>query len=224
MIVKEIAKPHVLVFQPNHWRWLRVFIQANVHLSVVSVDCLKKKKKKAHGFVQLKKKFNQVNLEDLIDFIKPFMNWAVPQLASRGRSKELYKMESFYRKRVGTRKILTKEKDCSRGAQFLEGKQGVSLYILHHYLWGVESSLVRDPVWTEKFLADQSRLHFWRKLKQQLVYVLGTILILWVFWLVLFSNSIYFYFHRYIYVLLCFIKYKFMFSWDHGDNLFISYS
>jgi len=39
-------------------------------------------------------------------------------------------MESFYRKRVGTRKLLAKEKDCSRRAHFLRGRQGILLYTL----------------------------------------------------------------------------------------------
>lgn len=50
-----------------------------------------------------------------------------------------------------------------------------------------------------------------------------TILSLWsfLFWLVRFGNSLYLCIHRYIHILICFIKYKFIFKWDYGDNLFL---
>lgn len=64
--------------------------------------------------------------------------------------------------------------------------------------------------WIEKLMADQSRPHFWRKLKLHYDYVLSTslgilsdtILSLWGFLSVCFGNGIYLCFHRYTYVLL----------------------
>lgn len=47
--------------------------------------------------------------EDIIGFIKQFMNWGASHLAKK--HSELQKMEDFYRKEGGTRKSLAKNRN-----------------------------------------------------------------------------------------------------------------
>ena len=63
-------------------------------------------------------------------FIKRFINQAAPSSGrQRGSFKELYKMEDFYRKEGGARKLLAKEKDCPLQGHFpLGGRTGGLLY------------------------------------------------------------------------------------------------
>ena len=56
------------------------------------------------------KKFNQVEFKDPVGFMKQFMNREVSCLGTKGYSKELYKMEGFYRKKDEARELLSKEK------------------------------------------------------------------------------------------------------------------
>ena len=69
------------------------------------------------------KKFNQVGFKDPVGFMKQFMNREVSCLGTKGYSKELYKMEGFYRKKDGARKLLSKE------------KKGLFSFLAAHGIW-----------------------------------------------------------------------------------------
>ena len=87
---------------------------------------------------------NQIPLskfEDLIGFIKGFMNAAASHLATRRVLLGLHKMEGFYRKKGGARELLTKEKRLFLDKDiFFWGKGTARLFIkkIASCLWGTE--------------------------------------------------------------------------------------
>lgn len=62
----------------------------------------------------IKNKILLRKFEDLIGFVNWFTNQAASRLASRGGLQVIPNGRFFYRKEGGVRKLLAKEKDCSR--------------------------------------------------------------------------------------------------------------
>lgn len=91
--------------------------------------------------------------EDLIGFIKRFMNQATSRPVIKGHSQGLYKMKDFYKKKSGARELVTKGKRIILGSEhiFFEQKGKGSC----HADWEIERAHVGHRE------VPPDKLHYW---------------------------------------------------------------